>query len=108
MSCGEGSGAVGALQPGAEEAEAVAGGGEDEVDGVAGGAGEEIAAEMPSCSMWPITGSIPARRLISRRMVGLTPRFWPERKTRCLSASWPRWPRSTQARVTDTPVMRSV
>jgi hypothetical protein len=48
--------------------------------------------------MWPITGSMPARRLISRRMVGVTPRFWPETKTRLWwaspdlrpSASWPR------------------
>ena len=33
-------------QPGTEEAEVVAGGGEDDVDGVAGGTSEEIAAEL--------------------------------------------------------------
>jgi hypothetical protein len=66
--------------------------------------------------MWPITGSMPARRLISRRMVGVTPRLWPETKTRLWWASldlrswasWPRSPRSTWARSMVTPVMRSV
>ena len=61
-------------QPGAEEAEVVAGGGEHEVDGVAGGAGEEVASEMA----------------VALQMAGVTPRFWPETKTRALSASWPR------------------
>ena len=49
----------------------MAGGGEDEVDGVAAGAGEEVAGEAAALFRWPITGSIPARRLISRRMVGV-------------------------------------
>ena len=47
-------------QPGAKEAEVVAGGGEDDVDGVPGGSGEEVAAEMAilrDCRefrVWPV------------------------------------------------------
>ena len=34
--------------------------------------------------MWPMTGSMALRRRRSRRMVGVMPRFWPERTTRAL------------------------
>ena len=75
-------------QPGAEETEVLAGTGEDEGDGVAGGPGEDIAAAravLPHVAvMWPITGSMPARCLISLRMVGVTQHCRPETNTRCL------------------------
>lgn len=78
-----------AEQPGAEEAEVVAGGGEDDVDGAVA-PGRKLRSSWPSSFMCPITGSMPARRPISLRMVGMTPRFCPETNTRCLSVSWPR------------------
>lgn len=46
----------------------------------------------PSSFMWPITRSLLARRLISRRMARMTPRACSETKTRYSSASWPRQP----------------
>ena len=41
--------------------------------------------------MWPMTGSMAARRLRSRRMVGVTPRFWPEMNTHPRNWKIPLW-----------------
>src|SRR3712207_2325035 len=50
----------------------------------------KLRPSRPSLFMWPMTGSMALRRRRSRRMVGVTPRFWPARTTRSRSASWPR------------------
>jgi hypothetical protein len=69
-------------EPGEDEAEVVADGGEDGIGGIAGAALEMAAAEVTVGFQWPITASMADRRLSSSLMTPKTPRFWPEIKKR--------------------------
>jgi hypothetical protein len=62
-----------------------------------------------SALTWPMTGSIAARRFISRRMEAVTRRTCPEIQTlsRCVWL-WPRYPLSTWMRRASTPVSFSM
>ena len=80
-------------RPGAGKAEVMVGGGTDDGDVVAGAPARRLRPRWPSLSRWPTTGAMPARRLISLRMVGVTPRLWRKTMPQLLLASWSRSPR---------------
>src|ERR1700704_5478291 len=62
-----------------------------------------------SALRWPMTGSTADLRRSSRLIFGVTPRFWPERKTLSLwsgGALWPRYPLSARMRAMVLPAKR--
>jgi hypothetical protein len=63
------------LEPSEQQTDVLADAGEDGVEAVAVPVLEEVAPERPSSFMWPITGSMAARRLSWRLMRGVSPRF---------------------------------
>ena len=97
-------------RPGAGKAEVMVGGGTDDGDVVAGAPARRLRPRWPSLSRWPTTGAMPARRLISLRMVGVTPRLWRKTMPQLLLAAVGvvvAIAASTEARSTDTPLNRS-
>src|SRR6266571_4603475 len=64
-----------------------------------------------SALRWPMTGSTADLRCNSRLIFGVTPRFWPERKTLGLwsgGALWPRYPLSAKMRAMVLPTSASM